>query len=114
MFHLNNTINLTDISLFKNSSNGNSVTIPLGAIYVNTNILPSALTLIGYNRYSVSCNDDLQINLKINNSTSNNISLIKFKFNNDSIFKFIPGSFINTDTLDVYSSDSLEENITLQ
>lgn len=111
MLHLNNTLKITDLSLFKDSPKNNIITIPFGPIYANTYKSNSLSEFAGYNKLSLSCNDDLQINLTIENSSAEDLELVKLKFNNDAIFEFVPCSLINTDTSEVYLNEYVEKNL---
>ncbi|NFG61295.1 hypothetical protein [Clostridium sp. CMCC3677] len=60
--------------------------------------------------FKIKTNDIISVNLIFKNESNSTIYPLKLKFSNDSNFKFIPGSLINSNTKEVYSCDNFNDN----
>lgn len=110
MITLNYQIDIKDLSFFKD--NQNSLLISLAPIYFKNSTTYESSPTNKFTKIELSTNDVLAIYLSIKNISSKYIKLLKLKFTDDEIFKFIPCSLVNSDTKEVYVSDSADSNLT--
>lgn len=111
MITLNYQIDIKDLSFFKD--NQNSLLVSLAPIYLKNSTTSELSYTNKCTKIAIATNDVLAIHLSIKNIANKYIKLLKFKFTDDEIFKFIPCSLVNSDTKEVYVSHSTDNNLTL-